>query len=266
MIAPDAHAAVVGALEANQLELFRAIAERGGAEWHDDEDLLWWVTGVRAAPFNGVLRSRSDPARADEHIDRAIATLDSRGAPWAWYVGPASLPLDLDDRLLARGFRLFDTLPGMAAPLAEPPARPALAADTLRFEQVREAPSLEAFGTLVGLAFEMPPSVVEPFLRMLEAAGRAEAPTVRNFIALDDGEPVACGSLVLAAGVAGFYNVGVLPARQGEGFGTAMTGALMAESRVSGAETAVLWSSAAGLRCYRALGFEERCRISLYTR
>jgi hypothetical protein len=45
-----------------------------------------------------------------------------------------------------------------------------------------------------------------------------------------------------------------------------MTAALMAESRVSGAETAVLWSSAAGLRCYRALGFEERCRISLYTR
>ena len=256
MIAPDAHAAVVEALEQNQWALFRAVAERGGAEVQDDGEVLWWVTGVEAAPFNGVLRATLPPDRADDVIDSVSATLASRGAPWSWYVGPASLPLDLAERLRARGFTKLEALPGMAAPLDPlPPPH-----DALRYEQVREEPSLEAFGTLLGLAFDMPPSIVQPFLRMLDVAD------VTNIIALDDGEPVACGSLVLAAGVAGLYNIGVPPDRQGQGIGTAMTAALMAEARAAGAETAVLWSSAAGVRCYRALGFEERCRLTLYAR
>ena len=266
MIAPDAHAAVVEALELNQLALFRAIAHRGGAEVQDDGEVLWWVTGVEAAPFNGVLRATLSPARADDAIAAVAATLDSRGAPWSWYVGPASLPLDLADRLLARGFRAIDTLPGMAAALGPSAAEPPEAAGGLRFEQVREEPSLEAFGTLLGLAFEMPPAVVEPFLRMLDVAGQGSDPEIANFIALDDGEPVACGSLVHAAGVAGLYNIGVAPERQGKGIGRAMTRALMAAARAAGAETAVLWSSAAGLRCYRGLGFEERCRLTLYAK
>lgn len=262
MIAPDAHAAVVEAIERNQLELFLASAQRGGAEVQDDGEVLWWVTGVEAAPFNGVLRTSVAPGRADDAIAAVSATLDSRGAPWSWYVGPATLPLDLGDRLEARGFRALETLPGMAAALDGASPVPG----ALRFEQVREEPSLEAFGTLLGLAFDMPPSVVEPFLRLLEVAGRSAPPEIRNYIALDAGEPVACGSLVLAAGVAGLYNIGVLPDRQGQGIGTAMTSALMAEARASGFETAVLWSSAAGLRCYRALGFEERCRLTLFGR
>jgi ribosomal protein S18 acetylase RimI-like enzyme len=101
---------------------------------------------------------------------------------------------------------------------------------------------------------------------VLDVAASADEPEMRNFIALDGGEPVACGSLVFAAGVVGLYNVGVLPDRQGRGIGTAMTSALMAEGRAAGAETAVLWSSAAGVRCYRALGFEERCRLTIYGR
>jgi len=263
VIAPDAHAAVVEALEQNQWELFRAVAHRGGAELQDDGEVLWWVTGVEAAPFNGVLHARLTPDRADDAIASVAATLDSRGAPWSWYVGPASLPLDLADRLLGQGFRAIDVLPGMAAPLD---ADLSTEGHELRFEQVREEPSLSAFGTLLGLAFDMPPAVVEPFLRLLDVAGSGGPPDIRNYVAFDDGEPVACGSLVQAAGVAGLYNIGVPPDRQGQGIGSAMTAALMAEARAAGAETAVLWSSAAGLGCYRRLGFEERCRLTLYAR
>lgn len=265
MIAPDAHAAVVEALEANQWELFRSVAGRGGAEVQDDGEILWTVTGVPVAAFNGVLRATLPPDRVDDVISAVGATLDSRRAPWSWYVGPASLPLDLADRLRARGFRPLEGLPGMAAAVG-PPADPPAAADGLRFEEVRGEASLEAFGTLLGLAFEMPPMVVEPFLRLLDVAATVDPAALRNFVALDDGEPVACGSLVLAAGVAGLYNIGVLPDRQGRGIGTAMTSALMAEGAAAGARTAVLWSSAAGTRCYRRLGFDERCRLTIYAR
>ncbi|HEX2087955.1 MAG TPA: GNAT family N-acetyltransferase [Solirubrobacteraceae bacterium] len=98
-------------------------------------------------------------------------------------------------------------------------------------------------------------------LRLLDAADG-----VRNFVAFDGGDPVACASLVLAAGVAGLYNVGVVPERRRQGVGAATTAALMAEGGARGAETAVLWSSAAGVRCYCRLGFEERCRLTLYAR
>ncbi|HEX8121389.1 MAG TPA: GNAT family N-acetyltransferase [Solirubrobacteraceae bacterium] len=268
MIAPGDHAAVVGALEANQQALFRAIADWGGAEVQDDHELLWLVTGVPAAPFNGVMRATLAPARVDDAIASVSATLDSRGTPWSWYVGPASQPADLGDRLVSAGFDVLVTMPGMAAPLPDTPS----AADApaggspLRFEQVREEPSLEAFGTLMGLAFELPPAVIEPILRVLGVAARPDQPEMRNFLALEDGTPVACGSLVIAAGVAGLYNIGVLPDRQGQGLGTAMTAALTAEARAAGAETGVLWSSAADTGCYERLGFEERCLLTLYSR
>jgi ribosomal protein S18 acetylase RimI-like enzyme len=255
-VAPDAHAAVVEALEANQWALFRGVADRGGAEWMDDGEVMWSVTGVPVPAFNGVVRTTVAPDRAEATIDTVCATLESRGVPWSWYVGPATLPLDLGDRLRGKGFRQIEVLPGMAAPMTDD-AR----STELRYEEVREEPSLEAFGILLGVAFDMPPTVVEPFLRLLDIA-----PDLTNFVALEDGEPVACGSLVMAAGVAGLYNIGVPPDRQGQGLGTAMTAALMAEGAARGAETAVLWSSAAGMRCYRALGFEERCRLTLYAR
>jgi ribosomal protein S18 acetylase RimI-like enzyme len=68
----------------------------------------------------------------------------------------------------------------------------------------------------------------------------------------------------VAAGVAGIHNVGVPPEHQGRGIGRGMTAALMAEGSASGARTAVLTSTAAGLACYRGLGFEERCRVRLF--
>ena len=259
MIAPDAHAAVVGALEANQWELFRAVSTRGGAELHEDDEVLWVVTGVPAASFNGVLRTSVAPGLADDTIARVGGILGGR-TPWAWYVGPSSWPLDLPARLEEHGFALADVLPGMAAPLEDVPALPG----SLRFEQVRETPSLEAFGTLLGLSFELPADVVEPLLRLLDAAGRRDDELVRNYVAFEDGTPVATGTLVIAAGVAGLFNIGVPPEHQGRGVGRAMTAALMAEGRASGALTAVLTATAAGLQCYRGLGFEERCRLRLY--
>ena len=268
MIAPYSHAAVVEALEANQWALMRGAALRGGAEVVDDGEILWTVTGLPVAAFNAVLRTSVPPDRADDVIAATSATLDSRGFPWSWYVGPASLPLDLADRLDAKGFTPLAVMPGMAAPLDEVSTDPNTesTAPTLRFEQVREEPSLEAFGTLLGLAFDMPPAVVDPLLRLLDVASSGDAPITRNFIALDDGEPVACGTLVLAAGVAGLYNIGVQPGRQRQGIGAAMTAALMAEGRATGAETGVLWASPAGTGCYRGLGFEERCRLTIYER
>ena len=260
-VAPDAHSAVVEALEGNQWALFRTAGLRGGSEWMEDDEVMWTVTDVPVAPFNGVLRTTVAPDRADRLIDDVTATLDSRAMPWSWYVGPASLPLDLPDRLRAKGFEAFEVMPGMAAPIAVEPQE-----THLRFEEVREQPSLEAFVTLLGVAFEMPPAVGEPVLRLLDIASSGDDPPMTNFVALDDGEPVACGSLVMAAGVAGLYNIGVPPDRQGQGLGAAMTAALMAEGAARGASTAVLWSSAAGMACYRRLGFEERCRLTLYTR
>jgi ribosomal protein S18 acetylase RimI-like enzyme len=262
-VAPDAHSAVVEALEANQWALFRTGADGGATEWMEDGEVMWSVSGIPVPSFNGVLRTTVAPDRADDTIDATTATLDSRGVPWSWSVGPASTPLDLGERLRAKGFRELDVLPGMAAAVdgSAPPGD-----GRLRFEEVREEPSLEAFATLMGVAFDMPPAIAEPFLRLVDIATTGESAPMTNFVALEDGEAVACGSLVMAAGVAGLYNIGVPPERQGQGIGTAMTAALMAEGAARGAETAVLWSSAAGLKCYRALGFEERCRLVLFGR
>ena len=250
----------VSSIETNQWAVMRSLARSDRADVHDDDELLWVVTGVPAPPFNGVLRATLPPDRADAAIDAAVAELDRRAVPWSWVVGPASSPPDLAERLMARGFEQFEELTGMEARLdGDAPGIPG----DLRFERVRDEPSLEAFTTLTSLAFGMPPAVAEPFLGVLDAL--SQDTLLRQYVALRDGEPVACGSLAVEDGVAGIYNVGVPPERQRQGLGRAMTAALMAEGRAAGAETAVLWSTAAGERVYRALGFEARFPLRAFS-
>ena len=199
----------VSPIEANQWAMMRSLAASDDAVVHEDDEVLWVATGVPAYPFNAVLRATLDAGTTDAAIDRAVAALDRRGVPWGWVVGPSSSPEDLEERLAARGFAPAEELTGMDAPIADVSAD---IAGGLRFERVRDEPSLEGFSTVANLAFGMPPAVAEPFLRLLgDLSGGA---LLQQFLALENGKPVACGSLAVAEGVAGLYNIAVAPDRQ----------------------------------------------------
>ncbi len=89
-----------------------ALAEIVGSKRTQDRGIYRADSEAPVAPRNGVFHA-SLGADAEERIDQVIEHFAARGVPFRWHVGPACLPSDLGDRLLAKGFRHVDTLAGM---------------------------------------------------------------------------------------------------------------------------------------------------------
>lgn len=71
-----------------------------------------------------------------------------------------------------------------------------------------------------------------------------------------DGVPVARAMALVTNGLAGVFNVTVRPGYRRNGFGTAVTNAVLAASARDGATAAMLATTPMGYRLYRRLGFE----------
>jgi ribosomal protein S18 acetylase RimI-like enzyme len=87
---------------------------------------------------------------------------------------------------------------------------------------------------------------------------------VTSFVSLLDGKPVACSSAALFAGVAGVYNVGVLPEVRRAKLGSAVTLAALLDGKRRGYRAGILHSSEMGLRVYERLGFRTYCTLRQY--
>lgn len=89
-------------------------------------------------------------------------------------------------------------------------------------------------------------------------------PRWRTFLALLDGKPVGTSQLFLSAGVAGIYNVTVIPEARFQGIGAAVTLAPLLEARRLGYRIAVLQASRQGYGVYRGLGFQDMGKLAVY--
>jgi GNAT superfamily N-acetyltransferase len=84
------------------------------------------------------------------------------------------------------------------------------------------------------------------------------------FIGALNGKPVGASVLYLDAGVAGLYDVGVLPEARRQGIGAAMTVAPLRFARELGYRYGVLQASGMGVPVYERVGFRKVCRISCW--
>jgi GNAT superfamily N-acetyltransferase len=76
-----------------------------------------------------------------------------------------------------------------------------------------------------------------------------------HYIGYLDERPVTSSTLLLAGGIAGIYDVSTSPAWRRQGFGRAITWAMMREAQDRGYQSAWLWSSPMGKGVYGELGF-----------
>ena len=87
-------------------------------------------------------------------------------------------------------------------------------------------------------------------------------PAVTLYVGRIDGEPVGVSMMFLSSGVAGLYQVEVLPEHRRRGIGTALTLASMEDARQQGYRIAVLQASAMGEPVYRKIGFKSYFRYN----
>ena len=255
--------ALIMAIEANQFELWRILAQMLQVELHHDSDMIWLSTDIPFYLCNLVGRVQFDPNDIDARIDVTLARFKSRGMPMSWWTGPATRPTDLGKYLEAHGLTHVEDYPGMAVDLLKlnvdlsvPPG--------LTIERVEDVEGLEKWIHPFTIGIGYPDYFVKIIFDSTAALGFGLYLPMRNYVGLMKGEPVACSTLMLGSGVAGIYNVATVPEARRQGIGTAMTLAPLREARTLGYRVAILQSSKIGLRVYRRLGFKEYCKIGMY--
>jgi GNAT superfamily N-acetyltransferase len=91
-----------------------------------------------------------------------------------------------------------------------------------------------------------------------------ELPEVMLYIGRIGEKAVGSSMLFLGAGVAGFYQVQVLPEYRRRGIGTALTVVPMRDARQAGYSYAVLQASTMGEPVYLRIGFESYFHYAFY--
>lgn len=76
------------------------------------------------------------------------------------------------------------------------------------------------------------------------------------FVGYVDSEPVACGTLISSADIAGVYSIAVIDEYRRQGIGTDVTWAVLEAGHDAGYDLAVLQSSEKSYPVYEAVGFE----------
>lgn len=240
------------ATEANYIAYFRGFTCLPQIEFHEDAELTWFI--ANGPPGNAILQTRIAPALIDAKIDTMLAYLAMRAQSSSWWqVLPSHAPPDLAQHLLAHGLTPTESRPVMTLDLATLPTPPP--PSTLRIERVHDEAELRQWHVVSAAGFAASLADTQPYFDAYACLGFAPDAASQHYVGYIDDIPVASATLLLAEGIAGIYDVSTIPTSRRQGFGRAITTAMLAEAHQRGYHFAVLQASAEGYNMYHQLGF-----------
>ena len=196
----------------------------------------------------------------DATIQSIVSRARSQNVPLLWWTGPATQPVDLGRHLEGHGFVSEGQMPGMAVDLANLNENLPMPG-SLTVQRVTDDGTLKRWSQVCTAGFEMPDFVADAFYDFMRYV---DPDTTLAYLGWWNGQPVATSLLMLAAGVAGIYNVATIPEARRQGIGAVMTASSLREARDREYKVGILQASEMGVDVYRSLGFQEYCKIGQY--
>lgn len=215
-------------------------------------DLVFADSGLPDDTFNIVAAARFAERDADLRIADTVRHLRGSGRPFSWWVGPASRPADLSERLSAAGLPEAEHELAM---WADPTAVPDGAPSALEIRIADDVRTLADFAVVLAATWDPPSATVREFFAATAQTALGPDSAARYLVGYVDGEPVATAEVFAHMGVAGVYNIATLAAHRRQGHGTAMAHAAVRTAADLGQAVVVLQASDAGQSVYRAAGF-----------
>lgn len=232
----------------------------------DDEHLLLVDSGLPSDSFNIVARARLADSEADRRIAEVVQHFRAANRPFAWWVGPASRPLDLESRLPRHGFRPAESELGMFMELRDLP-RKISHPEGLEIRRVSSPQDVADFAAVFAANWEPLDPAVLPFYSAAIPILLEPRCAMILFVGYFEGMPVSCSELFIDrsnGGVTGLYSIATRREFRRRGIGTVLTWAAAHEARRHGHSTVVLQPSDAGKGVYTRLGFKPCCHFTEY--
>lgn len=242
--APEA--CLAAAVEWNQVERVRWMARVNDVESHDDGDVFWTYSPREHWPGNQIVGAQFGATVARQRVAELLRHHLERRTACNWAIGSATEPAELGVILRENGFSCRIHCRAMAAALAPQPVN-LESIPSVDFQQSYVPVSLQPITT----------SRRRAQFDGLVAVGRLRPQRVWYFGAIDSSIPVGTATLFEGAGVAGIYDVEVIPSHRGRGIATQLVLAAMRLAGEHGFKTMVLSATAAGQGVYERLGFRE---------
>jgi GNAT superfamily N-acetyltransferase len=242
--------AKVDQMQENLIAYFRIFAGLPGATFVED-DVTWFVN-VKDEPGNHVLRTHISSDSIERRIDEIIAQFGQYTNQIDWLVFPACRPADLGKRLEARGMQAGLGGTWMLADLAAIPPSASSVPAGFHIQQVSDSTMLQAWQQISAEGFE---GNAQIYYDAYIHHGFGPDACSLHYIGYLDDQPVTSSTLLMSGGIASVYDVSTPPAWRRQGFGGAITFAMLQEARRRGYKYAWIWSSPMGKSVYSKLGF-----------
>jgi GNAT superfamily N-acetyltransferase len=163
----------------------------------------------------------------------------------------AKIAEPVEAALQRQGWQLAEEEPALV--LAQIPSILPAPPPELAIVRVQDEPALAAFRSITRMAPATIPSLVA-----------ATDPAVALLVGSLDGEPVTTGRLSCLGTVAEVNSVTTKPGYERQGYGTAMTWAVLAEGAERGCVSAILTATTMGFPLYVRMGFEPVAVYRMY--
>lgn len=236
-------------IQGNLIAYMQIFAGLPGMTMHDAES-FWFVSNT-PAPGDVILRANWPANEAEERIDALFEQVGSYIDEIGWMVFPHDEPSDLGKRLEKRGMQGGPGGNWLWADLKSLSSAPSVPKN-FRIEQVRDDQMMAEWLRVseAGFGVEIP-----WFYDAYARHGYGSNAFSLHYTAYMDDVPVTSGTLLDAGGGASIYDVSTPPAFRNQGFGGAITHALMRETHKRGYPDTWIWSSNMAKSVYQKLGF-----------
>ena len=253
----------VDRIQANLITHYRMFAGLPGVSFTETD--ITWSIDTQGIPGNQILHTQVPDAEIDQRIDELLREIGQIASQVDWFVFPSCQPADLGERLAARGqaggpdgaWRLIGKIGGpggnwMLTDLTALASAPAVATN-FHVESVDNPHMLDQWRQISAAGFGG--GDFQTFYAAYARHGFGKDACSLHHIGYLDDTPVTSSTLLLADGIAGLFDISTPPAWRRQGFGSAISWAMLQAAQTRGYRDAYVWSSALGKGVYAGIGF-----------
>lgn len=252
---------IKAAIKANWENYHYCLGNSPNVELSIGRYLTWLITDLPDHFMNLVVCTQSPSEGMHEFVHETLTHFRSHNIQkLSWLTRAGAQSMELNHSLLANGLTFREAFATeMAIDLS---SLPDTLSTCLKIIPVENAQLLRQWIHIASIGFRISEEYEQVWQNLF--TDTIFHSQYRTYLALLNDKPVGTSQLFLSEGVAGIYNVTVLPEARHQGIGSAITLAPLLEARKLGYQIGVLQASTHGYSVYRRLGFQDMGNLSLY--